>query len=109
MVLDIVAIDDDRLPCAIRSREAYLVENAFEYGVKAASTDVLDCGIDLHCDSGERRNALIAELELDPLCFEQCRVLFYQTRLRFRQDAPEILLAQSLELDPNGQPALQLR
>ena len=54
-------------------------------------------------------DGLVAKFQLYALCGQQGRILADQRILRLGQDAVEFLLAQGLQIDPEGKAALQLR
>jgi hypothetical protein len=88
--------------------EADLVEHALHDGVQAARADVLGRLVDRKANCAISSRAPRGELELQAFGLEQRRVLLGQRRLGLGEDAQEVVDGQRLQLDADGEAALQL-
>src|SRR5467141_2735930 len=88
--------------------ERDFVENFFEDGVQAAGADVFGLLVDAGGEAGNGGDGIFGDVELDAFGFQQRHVLFDQRILRLGQNANKIFFLQRLQLDANGQAALEL-
>ena len=109
MGADVVGVDRDRFVLAVGGRERDFVQQFFHYGVEPPRPEVLDVRVHLGSEARQLVDGLFRELERHAFGSHERRVLFDEAVLRLPEDAPEIFLGERLQLDPDGQPALQLR
>ena len=93
----------------VRRLEADFVEHPFHDGVQPPRTDVFGRLVDLKGELGHFAQGFRRKLEPQAFGFEQRRRLLHQRGLGLGQDADEVAHGQRLQLDPNGEAALQLR
>src|SRR5438874_3982859 len=93
----------------LRSGEAELIEHALHDGMQAACANILSRFIHPKGKVGNLVERLARELQVDAFRFEQRRVLLHQRRLRLGEDLDEVFDGERLQLDPDGEAALQLR
>ena len=93
---------------ALLGLEADVLEQFLEHRLQPARADILDLGVHLGGDAGERPDAVFGEDDLDPLGGEQGAILLGEAGAGVGEDADEILLGERLQLDPDRQAALEL-
>ena len=76
--------------------------------MQAAGTDVLGLLVDLPGDLGKALDAVLGELDGQPLGLQQLAVLLGERGMRLGEDALEIVRTEGLELHADRQAALQL-
>src|SRR5688572_1183172 len=101
-------VDGQLDPGHIRGLERHLVEQPLEDGLQPPRADVLGTRVHLRRQPGDLLDRLGREAQGDALGREERRVLLGQRVLGLGQDAHEVGLGEALELDPNGEAALQL-
>ncbi len=77
--------------------------------MQPARADILDTGVDLRREVGDRAHGVVAEIEGHVLRGQQRLVLLDQVGLGVGEDAHEVIARKRLQLDADRQAALQLR
>ena len=109
VLVHIGGVDLDVVAAAVGRRERNLVEHALHHGVQPPRPDVLDRGIDRDRHVRDGVDRIRRELERHALGLHQRHVLLDQRGLGLGQDPAEIVARERAQLDPDRQPALQLR
>src|SRR5713101_2188608 len=102
-------VDRDLLAVHLRRIEGDLIEQALHHGVQPAGPDALGARVHLGGDAGDLGDRIVAEDDRHALGREECRVLADEGVLGLGQDADEVGLGEGLELDADGEAALELR
>ncbi len=84
-------------------------EQRREDRMQSSCTDIFDLLVHVGCHPGNFSDAVVCEFERDTLGREKSSVLFEESILRNRQDLYEILFGQTVQLDTNGEAALEFR
>ena len=93
----------------VRGLEADLVEDALEDGVEAAGADVFGGFVDAEGELGHFGDGFGGEFELEALGFEQRGGLLDERGFGLGEDADEVVDGEGLELDADGEAALEAR
>src|SRR5690348_1293376 len=105
--VDVSGINFNVLLFHVGGFERNFVKYFFKNGVKAAGADVFGLLVDAGGESRQGRNSILRESQLQALGFEQRGVLLDERIFRLGEDADEILFLEGLQLDANGQTALE--
>src|ERR1700693_4088300 len=105
----VVRVDLDLLAAHLGRGEGDLLEQLLHDRVEPPRPDVLGALVDRGGDLGHLLDGVLRERERHALGLQQLHVLADEGVLRFAQNADKILPRQGLELDPDGEAALQLR
>ena len=103
-----VLVDGETRPASVRSFEAHLVEELLDDRMKAPRPDVLGSLVHTRRELGDGPDAIIGELDGDPFGRQKRLVLPDQGVGGLRENPNEVLLAETRELDPDGEAPLQL-
>src|SRR5262252_6487172 len=76
--------------------------------MKTASADVFGLFVDRGGEAGDGFHCVVGDIELDAFGLEQRNVLLGERVFGLRENADEVFFFQRLQLDANGQAALQL-
>src|SRR6266851_8578042 len=92
----------------VRSFKGQFVQNFFKDSVEAAGADVFRLLVDDGCELRDGVYGVVGDVELDAFGFEQRDVLLDERVLGLRENADEVFFLERLQLNANGQSALQL-
>ena len=106
MLAHIGSVDHDLIAVAVGGVEGDVVEDTLHHGREPPRADILDIGVHLDRDVGDRVDRIVGEVELDALRLHQSHVLLDQARLGLGEDAAEIVARQRAQLDADREPAL---
>jgi len=90
------------------ARKETSFEQFLHHGVEAPRADVLDALVHCPGDLGNPPHTVGGEFEFHPVGGQQRPVLLHQARLGLGEDAHEVVHCEAVELDPDGEAALQL-
>src|SRR6266852_1062335 len=108
LLVHISRIHFDVFLLEVRSLEGQLVEDFFENGVEAAGADVFRLLVDHGSELRDGVDGVVGDVELDAFGFEQRDVLLNERVLGLGENADEVFFLERLQLNANGQSALQL-
>src|SRR5258708_7840563 len=107
LFVDVSGVNFHVLFLELGSLERNLVENLFENSVQAAGADIFGLLIDAGGEAREGGNGIFGEMQLEALGFEERGVLFDERVFRLGKNADEIFFLEGLQLDADGQAALE--
>ncbi|EPY33221.1 ATP-dependent HslUV protease ATP-binding protein subunit HslU [Strigomonas culicis] len=108
-LLHVGGVDDELLALALGPIKADLLHDLLRDGDEPACADVLHGGVDVRGHGSDLPQRVVLKDKVDALRREHRLVLHNEVVLGLRDDAVEVLLAQRLQLDADGQAPLQLR
>ena len=104
---DIVSVYLELLAFFIRRFEADFIQHPLHDGMQAPRADILRAFIHAEGEAGHFFQRFGGEFQLHALGFEQRRVLLHQRRLRFGENADEIIHGERLQLHADRETSLQ--
>src|SRR5216684_150117 len=107
LLVHIGRIHFDVLLLEVRSFEGKLIENLFEDGVEAAGADVFSLLVDDGCKLRDGVDGVVGDVQLHAFGFEQRDVLLDERVFGLGGNADKVFFLLRLQLDANGQAALQ--